>query len=229
MGAGDARQHAAARDEAQPRARLHARRPDRRRPAQAAPARAGHARCAGTRADLARVLRELAAGRGHHRHALAPPGAVRQEIFEVCRAAGSPVHDAAGPARADHRRGRPCRQLREVRVEDVLGRAPVRARLRADRPLPQRPRGAGHRRRRLDRPRAVPPGRRAIGAAPAGDGGPRREQPLRGRPAAARARPRRPAGAGDRRLQGRDRDGARVRPPSARRSSSTPPPTSTCR
>ena len=65
-------------------------------------------------------------------------------------------------------------------------------------------------RRRLDRPRAVPPGggdRRP----PPGAGGPRREQPVRDRHGAARARPRRPARAGDRRLQGPGVDGARLR------------------
>ena len=52
------------------------------------------------------------------------------------------------------------RQLREVRVEDVLGRAPVEIDFaRVARYLNGRV-GAGDRRRRLDRPRALPPGRR---------------------------------------------------------------------
>ena len=51
------------------------------------------------------------------------------------------------------------RQLREVQVEDVLGREPVRDGARARRRLPDRRGRAGDRRRRLDRQRAVPPDR----------------------------------------------------------------------
>ena len=55
--------------------------------------------------------------------------------------------------------GRLMRQVREVRVEDVLGREPGAHGDRARRRLPDRPLRAGHRRRRLDRLGAVPPDR----------------------------------------------------------------------
>jgi FlaA1/EpsC-like NDP-sugar epimerase len=80
-------------------------------------------RVRGTRHDLARVLREI-----HVDEVIiampSAPGLVRQEIVQVCRAAGVPCTTLPGLPElitGDVT----VSQLREVRVEDVLGRAPV--------------------------------------------------------------------------------------------------------
>ncbi|MGD9573591.1 MAG: polysaccharide biosynthesis protein [Thermoleophilia bacterium] len=80
-------------------------------------------RVRGTRADLPRVLREV-----HVDEVIiampSAPGLVRQEIVEVCRQAGVPC--ATLPGLPELITGDvTVSQLREVRVEDVLGRAPV--------------------------------------------------------------------------------------------------------
>jgi FlaA1/EpsC-like NDP-sugar epimerase len=80
-------------------------------------------RVRGTRADLARVLKEI-----HVDEVIiampSAPGRVRQEIVEVCRQAGVPC--ATLPGLPELITGEvTVSQLREVRVEDVLGRAPV--------------------------------------------------------------------------------------------------------
>jgi len=80
-------------------------------------------RVRGTRADLPRVLREI-----HVDEVIiampSAPGRVRQEIVEVCRQAGVPC--ATLPGLPELITGEvTVSQLREVRVEDVLGRAPV--------------------------------------------------------------------------------------------------------
>ena len=93
------------------------------------------------------------------------------------------------------------------------GRARARARAGGDRSrgrLPQRPRGAGDRRGRLDRLGAVPPDRAREAQAP-GAGGPRREQPLRDPPPAGGGAPLRRAHGGARRLQGRHAHARAVR------------------
>jgi FlaA1/EpsC-like NDP-sugar epimerase len=80
-------------------------------------------RVRGTRADLPRVLRDVRVDEV----IIAMPsasGAVRQEIFEVCRQAGVPCSTL--PSLPELITGEvTVRQLRKVRVEDVLGRAPV--------------------------------------------------------------------------------------------------------
>jgi FlaA1/EpsC-like NDP-sugar epimerase len=80
-------------------------------------------RVRGTRADLPRVLREV-----HVDEVIiampSAPGRVRQEIVEVCRQAGVPCTTLPGLPElitGDVT----VSQLREVRVEDVLGRPPV--------------------------------------------------------------------------------------------------------
>ena len=89
------RQHAAARDEAQPLARLHPGRPDRRRPAQAAPARAGHPGARHPRRPAARA-EGGARRRGDHRDALrSRPACARRS----CRRAARPACRAP-PCRA---------------------------------------------------------------------------------------------------------------------------------
>jgi FlaA1/EpsC-like NDP-sugar epimerase len=80
-------------------------------------------RVRGTRADLPRVLREV-----HVDEVIiampSAPGRVRQEIVEACRAAEVPC--ATLPGLPELITGEvTVSQLREVRVEDVLGRAPV--------------------------------------------------------------------------------------------------------
>jgi FlaA1/EpsC-like NDP-sugar epimerase len=80
-------------------------------------------RVRGTRADLPRVLREV-----HVDEVIiampSAPGRVRQEIVEACRDAGVPC--ATLPGLPELITGEvTVSLLREVRVEDVLGRAPV--------------------------------------------------------------------------------------------------------
>ena len=80
-------------------------------------------RVRGGRADLSRVLREI-----HVDEVIiampSAPGRVRQEIVEVCRVAGVPCTTL--PSLPELITGDvTVSQLREVRVEDVLGRAPV--------------------------------------------------------------------------------------------------------
>ena len=120
---GRRRQHPAARDEAEPRARLHARRPHRRRPpgsagcacrapACAAPAptcRGCCARCTSTRSSSPCRPRR---------------GACARRSSRACRAAG--VQCTTLPGLPELITGEvTVSQLREVRVEDVLGRAAI--------------------------------------------------------------------------------------------------------
>ena len=148
------------------------------------------------------------------------PGTLRARVVTACRARGIPVRttptvfellrDGSGQLQV-------TRQLREVRVEDILGREPVREELGAGRRLPGRPGRAGDRRRRLDRLRAVPPDRARRPAA-AGAGRPRRGQPVRDRPRARGGPPRPHRGPGAGRLQGggADAGGAHRVPPRGR-------------
>ena len=80
-------------------------------------------RVRGTRADIPRVLREVHVDEV----IIAMPsasGAVRQEIFQICRTAGVPCSTL--PSLPELITGEvTVGQLRKVRVEDVLGRAPV--------------------------------------------------------------------------------------------------------
>ena len=178
--------------------------------------------------DLARDPRRGRARRGHHRD---PVGAGH---------AARPRRDRLPPARRSRSaRCRPCssccrtaaaaqvmRQLREVQRR---GRARPRAGAdgaRARRRLPRQPGRARHRRRRLDRRRAVPPDRARRPAQA------RARRPRRGQPVRDRARARGGAPRAHRRARcwptARRRSGCgRCSPSTARRSSSTPPPTST--
>ncbi len=156
------------------------------------------------------------------------PGTMRARVVSACRERGVPVRTmptvfellqtggrADAPAARGARRGRP------------------RARPDADgdrvrRRLPDRPLRARHRRRRLDRRRAVPPDRPRE-PEPARAARPRRGEPVRDRARAGRRTPR-----ADARSPcwptARTRSAcARSSPSTARRSSSTPPRTSTSR
>jgi FlaA1/EpsC-like NDP-sugar epimerase len=80
-------------------------------------------RVRGTRADLPRILRELEVDEVIIAMPSAP-GSVRQEIVTACRDAGVPCTTL--PSLPELISGDvTVRRLREVRVEDVLGRAPV--------------------------------------------------------------------------------------------------------
>jgi len=85
--------------------------------------RVGGVKVLGTREDLARILRETRA-----REVIiampSAPGAVRRDIVERCRAAG--VRVTTLPGLPELMNGEvSVQRLREVQVEDVLGRAPV--------------------------------------------------------------------------------------------------------
>src|SRR3954463_14382905 len=130
------------------------------------------------------------------------PGILRQRVVTACRDRGIPVRTLPTTFELLSGGVNLMRQVREGRVEDVLGRGPGRggdagggvARPRAsaggDRPgglVPRRPAGAGYRRGGIDRRRAVPPDRPG-GSQAAGPGGQRRGQPFRD-PARARGGP----------------------------------------
>ena len=155
------------------------------------------------------------------------PGTLRARVVSACRDRGIPVRTLPTVFELLQTGGGDVvRQVREVRVEDVLGREPVRMELeRVGAYLAGRGR-AGHRRRRLDRLRAVPPDR-ARGAAPADPARPRRGQPVRDPRASSR---RTATSASPRRSSPTARRSERMREVFAEHrptSSSTPPPTST--
>ena len=86
-------------------------------------------------------------------------GAMRARVVSACRERGVAVRTMPTVFELLLNGGRLTRQLREVRVEDVLGRDPVKMEIElVGGYLTGRVR-AGHRRRRLDRRRAVPPDR----------------------------------------------------------------------
>ena len=87
------------------------------------------------------------------------PGSTRARIVRECRERGIPVRTLPTVFELLQTRGALARQMREVRVEDVLGREPVQHGARARRRLPRRRDRARDRRRRLDRLGAVPPDR----------------------------------------------------------------------
>ncbi len=154
------------------------------------------------------------------------PGTLRARVVSACRARGVPVRTMPTVFELLQNGSQLARQVREVRVEDVLGREPVRMETELTRRLPHRPVRARDRGRRLDRRRAVPADlpRRAEPARPAR---PRRGQPVRDRARAGRGPARAEHRRGARRLQGRGAHAGGVRRATARPSSSTPPPTST--
>ncbi len=153
-------------------------------------------------------------------------GARRQTVVDACRANGVPVRTLPGPEEllgADSL----VTRLREVRVEDLLGREPVRVDLEQVGRLRGRSRRPRHRRRRLDRLGAGAPDQPAR-PGPAGAGRQRRDEPVHDH-----ARARRPP---RRRASCRCWPTSRTRPGCARCSAtrrrtscSTRPRTSTCR
>ena len=95
------------------------------------------------------------------------PGTLRARVVRACRERGVRVRTMPTVFELlQTGGGRFIRQVREVRVEDVLGREPVRMEIECDGRLPDRPLRDGHGRGRLDRRRAVPPDR-ARGPEPA--------------------------------------------------------------
>ena len=154
------------------------------------------------------------------------PGTMRAKVVAACRERGVPVRTMPTVFELLQTGGRLMRQVREVKVEDVLGREPVRMEVELVGEYLAGQRRARHRRGRLDRLRAVPPDR-ARGAGAAHPARPRRGQPVRDRARAdrgpARAEHRLRAGG----LQGGGADAGGLRATTGRPSSSTPPPTST--
>src|SRR4051794_8512179 len=160
------------------------------------------------------------------------PGILRQLVVTACRDRGIPVRTLPTTFELLSGGVNLMRQVREVRVEDVLGREPVRVEIdqvgsylggrvvlgtgaggaigagagaRGDRPgglLPRRGGRAGARRGRVDGSRAVPADR-AGGAEAAGAGGQRRKQLVRDPPRAGGGPPLHPGVACPGRLQGR--------------------------
>ena len=155
-----------------------------------------------TETDLPRILDEVEPGEVIIAIPSAP-GSTRARIVRECRTRGIPVRTLPTLFELLQTRGALARQVREVRVEDVLGREPVHMELERVGRLSERAGRARDRRGRLDRRRAVPADR-PRGAPPHRARRPRRGQPVRD-PARARGRAPRAAldaGGGARRLQG---------------------------
>ena len=185
---------------AQPRPRRHRDRLRRRRPAQARDAHVG--RPQGARLDRADRddPRRDRARRGRDRDPLGAGHAARQGRRRLPRARDPRPHPADRLRAAARRR---AAQQAAARGPG-RGRArprPDRGRARPRRRLPARPHRPRHRRRRLDRLRALPPDRPRRPAA-AGHARPRRGQPLRDRPRDGRGAPLLQRRVGARRLQG---------------------------
>ncbi len=140
-------------------------------------------------------------------------GETRQRIVNACRDAGVPVKTLPSVYELIAGDLHLARQLRQVEVEDVLGRDPMQLDLEVIASLPRRRDGRRHRRRRLDRLGALPPDRgRPAGAHPPRRA--RRELPRRDRARAhvrARLQGRR-AGARRREEPGEDPQGLRALP-----------------
>ena len=156
------------------------------------------------------------------------PGILRQKVVTACRERGIPVRTLPTTFELLSGGVNLMRQVREVRVEDVLGREPVRVEIdRVGAYLRGRVvlvTGAGgsigaELSRQIAR----------VGAEPAGAGRERRERALRDPPRARGGAPLRACRGGARRLQGRHAHARGVRRAARRRSCSTRPPTSTCR
>ena len=112
----------------------------------------------GTTDELARVLEDVEPDEVLIAIPSAP-GTLRGKVVAACRDRGVPVRTMPTVFELLQTGGRLMRQVREVQVEDVLGREPVRMEVeRVGDYLTGRVRD-GHRRRRLDRLRAVPPDR----------------------------------------------------------------------
>ena len=145
-------------------ARLHADRAGGRRPAQE-DLRLHGVRVLGTTDDLSRLLRESKPDEV----LIAIPSAagdVRQQIVNVASDAGMPVNTLPGIYElisGDHDL---AAQIRPVQVEDVLGREPVEVDIEAVSTYVAGRNRARHRRRRVDRLRALPPDRAPRRCAP---------------------------------------------------------------
>ena len=129
------------------------------------------------------------------------PGVLRGKVVHACRERDIRVQTL--PTVFELLRGgvQLTRQLREVQVEDVLGRDPVVMELDRVGRLPPGQDRAGDRRRRLDRRRALTPDRPRR-AAPADPARPRRGPAVRDRPRAHRRVALHGRRVGPRRLQG---------------------------
>ena len=156
------------------------------------------------------------------------PGVLREQVVRACRERDIPVRTLPGVFELISGSVNLMRQVREVRVEDVLGREPVRVEIEQVGRLPARPHRARDRRRRLDRRRAVPPDR-ARAAAAARAARPRRGQPLRDRARADRRAPLRRAASRSSPTARSHAHARRDASASAPTSCSTRPPTSTSR
>ena len=147
------------------------------------------------------------------------PGSTRARVVRECRKRGIPVRTLPTVFELLQDHGTIARQVREVRVEDVLGREAVHMELDRVGAYLAGETVLDHRRRRLDRLGALAPDR-ARGAAPDRAARPRRGQPLLD-PAGARGRAPRAAGRAlgrARRLQGggAHAGGVRRAPPDGR-------------
>ncbi len=129
------------------------------------------------------------------------PGTLRGKVVAACRDRQIPVRTL--PTVFELLRGgvQLSQQLREVQVEDVLGREPVVVELERGRRIPRGPGCAGHRCRRLDRLGALPPDRPGE-PPPAGHARSRRGQPLPDRARNDRRASLQPGRGGACRLQG---------------------------
>ena len=156
-------------------------------------------------------------------------GEMRRRVVEAAQASNVPVKTLPGLYELISGDLDLAGQIRPVQVEDVLGREQVEVDFEQRRRVPQGPDRARHRRRRLDRLRALPPDRahRPDAAHPRRQ---RRDGALR-----HRARARRRARASPPRCRSswtcgtRRRSAVRCSRSTGRRSSSTRPRTSTCR
>ena len=91
------------------------------------------------------------------------PGVLRERVVRACRERDIPVKTLPGVFELISGSVNLMRQVREVRVEDVLGREPVTVEIEQRGRLPARPHRARDRRRRLDRRRSCAARSRACG------------------------------------------------------------------
>ena len=168
------------------------------------PAQAGHARRRGEGAGSTDEIDEILDRKSPDEVIIAipsAPGVLRAKVVAACREREIPVRTL--PTVFELLRGgvQLTRQLREVRVEDVLGRDPVVMELERVGAYLDDKIVHGHRRRRLGRRRALPPDR-SRGAQALGAARPRRGQPVSDRPRDARRMALHPGRGGAGRLQG---------------------------
>ena len=147
-------------------------------------------RCSAPPDDLARVLDDTQPSEVVIAIPSAP-GVLRQKVVTACRSRDIPVRTLPTTFELLSGGVNLVRQVRELKVEDVLGREPVRVELDRVGAYLRGQHRAGHRRRRLDRLRALPPDRPRVARA-AGAGGERRELAVRDRARAGGGAPLRP-------------------------------------